>query len=81
MRSTMWSIAMVGLALGSLGMVGGTVVGGELGPMAVGYGLLIALAAVYLVAGLVIRERVGHRLSGPEDAAARVDRLAGRRVF
>lgn len=81
MRSRMWSIAMVGLALGSLGMVGGTVVGGELGPMAVGYGLLIALAAVYLVAGLVIRERVGHQLSGREDAAARVDRLAGRRVF
>jgi hypothetical protein len=81
MRSRMWSVAMAGLALGSLGMVGGTVVGGELGPMAVGYGLLIALCAIYLSAGLSIRERVGQRLSRTEDAAARIDRLAGRRVF
>lgn len=72
---------MVGLALGCLGMVGGTVVGGELGPMAVGYGLLIVLCALYLVAGLVIRERVGQRLSRSEHGDARVDRLAGRRVF
>jgi hypothetical protein len=81
MRSRMWSFAMVGLALGSLGIVGGTVIGGELGPIAVGYGLLVALCALYLVAGLMIRERVGQRLSRTERAAARVNRLAGRRVF
>ena len=51
-------ICHLGLALGSLGMVGGTVVGGEFGPMVVGYGLLTALGALYLVAGLAIRQRI-----------------------
>ena len=80
-RSRMWSMAVAGLALGSLGMVGGTVVGGELGPMAVGYSLLIALSALYLVAALAIRERVWQRLSRPVNTSAHPDRLAGRRVF
>jgi hypothetical protein len=75
-------MAVVGLAFGSLGMVGGTVVGGELGPMAVGYSMLIAITALYLVAGLAIRERVWQRLSRPDStSAARPGRLAGRRVF
>ncbi len=74
-------MAVAGLALGSLGMVGGTVVGGELGPMAVGYSLLIALSALYLVAALGIRERVWQRLSRPESTSTHPDRLAGRRVF
>ena len=74
-------MAVAGLALGSLGMVGGTVVDGELGPMAVGYGLLIALSALYLVVALAIRERVWQRLSRPEGTSAHPDRLAGRRVF
>lgn len=77
----MWSMAIVGLALGSLGMVGGTAVGGQIGPMIVGYGLLIALTALYLVAGLAIRERVWRRLSRAAVAGQRADRLAGRRVF
>ena len=81
MRQHMWSAALIGLALGSLGMVGGTVVGGELGPMVVGYGLLIALSALYLVTGLAIRERVWRRWSHQMESATRVDRLAGRRVF
>jgi hypothetical protein len=80
-RSKMWSFAVGGLALGSLGMVGGTVVGGELGPMAVGYGLLVALSALYLVTGLAIRERVWRRVSRIEAPSAHPDRLAGRRVF
>jgi sulfite exporter TauE/SafE len=80
-HSRMWSFAVAGLALGSLGMVGGTAVGGELGPMTVGYSLLIAVCALYLVAGLAIRERVWQRLSRPDTTSARPDRLAGRRVF
>jgi sulfite exporter TauE/SafE len=80
-RGRMWSAAVAGLALGSLGMVGGTVVGGELGPMAVGYGLLIALSALYLAAGLTIRERAWQRLARHDGTAAHPDRLAGRRVF
>ncbi len=73
-------MAVAALALGSLGLVGGTAIGDELGPLLVGYGLLIALAALYLVAGLAIRERVRHR-AGSSAVAPATDRLAGRRVF
>jgi membrane protein implicated in regulation of membrane protease activity len=77
----MWSMAVAGLALGSLGMVGGTVIGGDVGPTAVGYGLLTAVSALYLVAVLGIRERVWRRLSRPDRTSTRTHRLAGRRVF
>jgi hypothetical protein len=80
LRQSLWSLAIVGLALGTLGMVGGTVVGGQLGPMAIGYGLLLALSALYLVAGLAIRERVWRRVA-QQEKALHADRLAGRRVF
>ena len=80
MRQTLWSMAIAGLALGSLGMVGGTAIGGELGPLAVGYGRLVALSALYLVAGLAIRERAWKRLMRPVPST-HSDRLAGRRVF
>lgn len=81
MRQSLWSFAIVGLGLGSLGMVGGTAIGGELGPLAVGYGLLVSLSALYLVAGLAIRERAWTRLSRPLPTTTQPDRLAGRRVF
>ena len=81
MRRSLWSLAIAGLALGSLSMVGGTAIGGDLGPLAVGYGFLIALTALYLVAGLAVRERVWRRLARPMPSAAQADRLAGRRVF
>ena len=74
-------MAVAGLALGSLAMVGGTAIGGELGPLTVGYGLLVALAALYLVAGLAIRERVWRRMAAPTLERPAADRLAGRRVF
>jgi membrane glycosyltransferase len=79
LRQSMWSLAIAGLVLGSLGMVGGTAVGGQIGPMVIGYGLLIALSALYLVAGLAIRERAWRRLARPDELHP--DRLAGRRVF
>jgi hypothetical protein len=81
MGQTLWSFAIAGLGLGSLAMVGGTAIGGEIGPLAVGYGLLVALAALYLVAGLAIRERVWRRLSVASMGRPKADRLAGRRVF
>lgn len=81
MRHTFWSMAIAGLGLGSLSMVGGTAIGGELGPLVVGYGLLVAMSALYLVIGLAIRERVWRRLSGPTIGRPSADRLAGRRVF
>ena len=80
-RSKFWPMALAGLSLGTLGMIGGTTVGGELRPMIVGYGLLIALAALYLVAGLAIRERVWQRMSQPTADRPRPERLVGRRVF
>jgi hypothetical protein len=81
MRQSLWSTAAFGLGLGSLAMVGGSAVGGELGPLVAGYGLLVALSALYLVAGLAIRQRVWRRLSRQATTTARVQRLAGRRVF
>ena len=81
MRRSLWSFAIFGLAIGSLAMVGGTAIGGELGPLAVGYGLLVALTALYLVAGLAIRERVWRRMARPLPTSTHTDRLAGRRVF
>ncbi len=81
MRHTLWSMAIAGLGLGSLAMVAGTAIGGEIGPLAVGYGLLVALSALYLVTGLAIRERVWRRLSAPSIGRPHADRLAGRRVF
>ena len=81
MGHTLWSFAIAGLGIGSLAMVGGTAIGGEIGPLAVGYGLLVALAALYLVAGLAIRERVWRRLTAPSIGRPNPDRMAGRRVF
>jgi hypothetical protein len=81
MRHRLYSVAVAGLALGSIAMAGGTAIGGELGPMAAGYGLLIALGALYLVAGLAIRERAWHRLSSQGLKRPVADRVAGRRVF
>lgn len=80
MRRSPWSISVIGLALGSLAIVGGTVVGGELGPLAAGYGLLVSLAAVYALAGLAIRERAWQRLSRPR-MDARAETVASHRVF
>ena len=81
MGHTLWSFAIAGLGIGSLAMVGGTAVGGEIGPLSVGYGLMVALAALYLVAGLAVRDRVWRRLSVSSMGRPDPDRLAGRRVF
>lgn len=62
-------------------MVGGTAVGGPIGPLAAGYGLFIALAALYLVAGLAVRDRVEARRAKLDAERPAAGRLAGRRVF
>lgn len=80
MRQSLWPVAFGGLGLGGLTMLGGTVLGGNLGSVAAGYGFLIALAALYMVAGLAVRERAWRRFSRPLPTA-NPDRLAGRRVF
>jgi hypothetical protein len=81
MRRSLWSFAIFGLAVGSLAMVGGTAIGGELGPLAAGYGMLVAITALYLVAGLAVRERVWRHIARPMPTPTHTDRLAGRRVF
>lgn len=81
MRNKLYSVAVAGLALGSAAMAGGTAIGGELGPLAAGYGLLIALAGLYLVIGLAIRERAWRRLSSHGLKHPVPARVAGRRVF
>lgn len=63
-------------------MVGGTAIGGSVGPLAIGYGLLVVLTALYLIVGLALRDRVMRRQAArAHDAAPSMDRLAGHRVF
>lgn len=83
MRRVLWSIALAGLGFGCLAMVGGTAIGDGVGALAVGYGVLVVLAALYLVIGLAIRDRFGRRSSArrASEAAPSIDRLAGHRVF
>ena len=81
MAHRLWSIGVAGLGLGSLAMVGGTVVGGGLGPLAAGYGLLVVLSAAWLLGGMVIRERPWRRLAQPLRETTKLESLAGRRVF
>lgn len=83
MARSLWSIAVAGLGLGSFAMVGGTVVGGDLGPLVAGYGALVVLAAMYMAVGLALRDRAWRRLGRPVDPRRipTAGRLAGRRVF
>lgn len=81
MRHRLFSFGLAGLGLGSLAMIGSTAIGSELGPLLAGYGLLIALSALYLVAGLAIRDRAGRKLATSGLERPKTDRLAGRRVF
>jgi hypothetical protein len=80
MARSIWRIPMFGLVLASLGLVGGTAVGGELGPLAAGYGGLIAFTAAYAFIGLAIRERAWRRLARIRGAAA-LREVAGHRLF
>lgn len=83
MRRVLWSIALAGVGFGSLAMVGGTAIGDGVGALAVGYGVLVVLAALYMIVGLAIRDRVGRRAvrQRSSEPAPLVDRLAGHRVF
>ncbi len=78
---SLWSVALAVLAFGGLGIIGGTAIGGELGPVTAAYGILLSLAALYMIAGLAIRDRAWKRLGRPLVPVQRTDRLAGRRVF
>lgn len=58
MGRSLWSLALVILALGGLGMVGGTAIGGAAGPLTAMSGVLMTLCALYLIAGLALRDRI-----------------------
>lgn len=83
MRRTLWSMAFAGVGFGCLAMVGGTAIGdGGVGALAVGYGFLVLLSALYLLAGLAIRDRVARTsANATSEAPTSIDRLAGHRVF
>jgi hypothetical protein len=81
MRRTLWSMAFAGLTLGALGVVGGTAIGGHAGSTIIGSGLLIGIAALYLLAGLAIRDRAARSRTVHGGEMPVADRLAGRRVF
>jgi hypothetical protein len=79
MARTAWSLAVAGLALGGLAITGGTVLGGPLGPLVIGYGVLVGIAALFALAGLAIRMRVWERPGAHADVS--MESFAGRRVF
>lgn len=83
MRRVMWSVALADVGFGSLAMVGGTTIGDGVGALAAGYGAMLVLAALYMIVGLAIRDRIGRRSSAQPtpDAAPSIERLAGHRVF
>jgi hypothetical protein len=80
MRRSLWQIPMFGLAVAALAFVGGTAIGGELGPLTAGYGLLVGVAALYALAGLAVRERVWRRLPRPRGSSA-PKTVASHRMF
>jgi hypothetical protein len=80
-RHTLWPLAAAGLALGGAAMAAGSIAGGGIGALAVGYGLLLVLAAGWLALGLAVHSRVLRRLT-PSPAQRRPPgSLLGRRVF
>ncbi|MGH2428186.1 MAG: hypothetical protein ACRDGV_04760 [Candidatus Limnocylindria bacterium] len=85
MRRSLWPVASAGITTGVLIVLAGAAAGGELGPLAAGYGVLVLVSAVYLAAGLAIRDRVWRRLPAlrlprvPRASAA--GRVQGRHIF
>jgi hypothetical protein len=81
MRRSLWSLALVILALGGLAMVGGTAIGGPAGPLAAMSGVLMTLCALYLIAGLALRDRVRRHSTPATPPAAESSQLGGVRIF
>jgi hypothetical protein len=77
----LWTIGFAALAFGAVSMFGGATAGNGIGGLVVGYGMLVVLASLYMLAGLAIRDRIWRRMQQPTvDTVQPVD-LAGRRVF
>jgi hypothetical protein len=77
----LWIIGFVALAFGAVSVFGGAAAGSGLGSLVVGYGMLVLLASLYMLAGLAIRDRVWRRMQRPTVESVQPVDLAGRRVF
>jgi len=77
----LWVTGFAGLTLGVVSMFGGTAAGGGIGNLVAGYGILVVLASLYMLAGLAIRDRVWRRMRRPAVEQVHPVDLAGRRVF
>ena len=83
MRHTrLWTLAMSVIAGSTLLILGGVASGAELGQLVAGYGLLLLLTALYLAAGLAVRERAWRRVTTrPARLRPTMVDVHGRRVF
>jgi len=56
-----WGFGLAGLAIGIVLTAIGVFGADEIASMAAGYGLMVIGSAVFLLAGLTVRERIGRR--------------------
>jgi len=77
MRHTLFTIGIGALAFGGLVTISGT----SVGTTAAATGVLVVVAALYLMAVFAIRQRVWQRLEAPVAQRTHASRVAGRRVF
>jgi hypothetical protein len=75
-------IAVAGLVVASLAMLGGSAVGGSIGSLAGGYGLLLGLGGAYLLAAMSVQHRAVQRVRATRSLPnAEPVRSHGHRVF
>jgi len=77
MRHTLFTIGIGALAFGGLVTISGT----SVGTTAAATGVLVVVAALYLMAVFAIRQRVWQRLEARVAQRTHASRVAGRRVF
>jgi hypothetical protein len=76
-RSALWLIGVASLTLGLVLVAGGGVFGPELAPLTRGYGMLVIGAAVYMLAGLTLRDLLRRSARSATSAGTRSARTAG----
>jgi hypothetical protein len=77
----LWTIGFAALAFGAVSVFGGITAGGGIGSLVAGYGMLVVLASLYMLAGLGIRDRIWRRMQRPAVEPIQPVDLASRRVF
>lgn len=66
----LWGAGWAGILVGALLVAIGTSAPTDLGSLTGGYGLMLVGSAVYLLAGLKVRERLGRRTAAMRPTAA-----------